>query len=396
MRMLSLGVVTLFLAAPARAEDYRVTDTPGFNRAVPAARPGDRILLAPGDYGNNFYFSGVHGEAARPIVIAALDPKKPPRLVGPSAALHISGASYLELRDLVISGSSDNGLNIDDARNPRQPAHHITLRNIRVMDIGPKGNSDGIKLSGLDDFKLIDCTVERWGSSGSAIDMVGCHRGTIQNCSFRTGGENAVQMKGGSADITVARCRFEDCGDRAVNIGGFTGFDEFRPPLAGFPVNGRYEAKDIRVEGCTFLRGEAAVAFVNVDGAVVRYNTFYLPQKYVIRILQERVAPGFIPCRNGVFEKNVVVFRTDKWATGGVNVGADTLAKTFKFADNVWYCEDQPGRSAPQLPAPETDGVIGQDPRFKDPAKGNFEVPADSPARGRGAAGLPKDAGKKK
>jgi hypothetical protein len=131
------------------------------------------------------------------------------------------------------------------------------------------------------------------------------------------------------------------------------------------------------------------VAFVGVDGAVVRYNTFYRPGRYAIRILQEKTDAGFVPSRHGVFERNVVVFRSDEWVTGGVNVGPNTAPQTFKFAGNLWYCEDRPGRSEPKLPTAETDGVVGKDPGFVDPAKGNFGVGADSPARDRGAHALP-------
>ncbi len=394
MNRLKFPLILLILplvATPTRAgETYRVSNTEGFNRAVGAAKPGDRILVNPGDYGNNFHFRGIHGTVDNPITIAAANPNRPPRLVGKNSPLHFSGASYLELRDLVITGCSDNGLSIDDDDNPDKPAHHITLRNLRIQDVGPKGNVDGIKLSGLDDFELVNCTVERWGSSGSAVDMVGCHRGTIVGCTFRKGGENAIQTKGGSADIAIRKCRFEDAGDRAVNIGGLTGNDAFRPPLKTFPANGRYEAKDIVVEGCTFIRGEAAVAFVGIDGAVVRYNTIYRPEKYVIRILQERATKdGFVPSRNGVFENNVVVFRSEKWASGGVNVGADTAPTTFRFSGNLWYCEDQPGRSEPKLPVGEMNGLIGKDPQFLDPTKGDFGVGKESPARGRGAHALP-------
>ena len=288
-----------------------------------------------------------------------------------------------------MTGSRENGLNLDDDNDPDKPAHHIVLRNIRVEKVGPKGNVDGIKLSGIDDFLVIGCSVQQWGSGGSAMDLVGCHRGTIVDCSFRKGGENAVQMKGGSADITVRKCLFEDAGDRAVNIGGLTANEAFRPRLANFPANGWYEAKGIVVEGCTIIRGEAAVAFVNADAAVVRYNTIYLPEKYALRILEERVGPGFIPCRNGTFENNIVVFRSEKWADGGINIGAYTSPKTFKFIGNLWYCEDQPDRSEPKLPSPEMKGLIGMNPRFVDAAKGDFSVPADSPARGRGALALP-------
>lgn len=388
-RVFTTGVLILAVSPLRAAETHRVSDADGFNRAVTAAKPGDTILVAPGEYANNFHFRGVHGTAKEPIIIAAADPDKPPQFVGRTAPLHFSGTSHLELKDLVISGASGNGLNIDDGGDPDKPSHHITLRNLRIKDIGPKGNTDGIKLSGVDDFLVEGCTVERWGSGGSAIDMVGCHRGTVSGCTFRKGGSNGVQAKGGSKDITVRKCRFEDAGERGVNIGGSTGNAYFRPRLKDFPENAQYEAKDIRVEGCTFVGGGAAVAFVGVDGATVRYNTFYRPGRYVIRILQEKTDVGFVPCRNGVFENNVVVFRSDAWVTGGVNVGAKTEPKTFKFAGNLWYCEDRPARSEPQLPTPEKDGVVGKDPQFADPAKGDFGVRPDSPARDRGAHALP-------
>lgn len=386
-----IAPIALLLLGPVvhAADPIRVSDAGGFNRAVVAARPGDTILLAAGEYASNFNFRGVHGTAKEPIVIAAADLTKPPRFTGKTAPLQFNGASHLELRDLVFAGASGNGLNVDDAGDPDKPAHHITLRNLRIQDIGPKGNSDGIKLSGVDDFTVDGCTVERWGSGGSGVDMVGCHRGLIEGCTFRKGGANGVQMKGGSSDVTVRKCRFEEAGERAVNLGGSTGDDYFRPRLKDFPKDGRYEAKDVRVEGCTFVGSSAAVAFVGVDGATVRFNTIYRPGRYAVRILQEKTDGGFVPCRNGVFEGNVVVFRSDAWVTGGVNVGGNTAPDTFKFANNLWYCEDRPARSEPTLPTAEKGGLTGKDPLFADPAKGDFGVHRDSPARDRGAHALP-------
>lgn len=379
----------LSVGSLAAADPIRVSDSAGFGTAVAAAKPGDTILLAPGEYDGNFSFQRVHGTAKEPIVIAAADPDKPPQLVGKKVPLHFRGASHLEIRDLVIADTAGNGVNIDDAGDPDKPAHHITLKRLRIQNVGPKGNIDGIKLSGVDDFRIEDCTVEKWGSTGTGIDMVGCHRGHITGTTFRKGGSNGVQAKGGSSDITVRGCRFEEAGERAVNLGGSTGDDYFRPRLKDMPEKGRYEAKDVRVEGCTFVGGGAAVAFVGVDGATVRYNTVYHPGRYAIRILQEKTDAGFVPCRKGVFEHNVVVFRSDSWVSGGVNVGGNTAPDTFTFAGNLWYCEDRPARSEPKLPTAEKDAVVGKDPAFKNPEKGDFGVGPDSPARDCGAHALP-------
>lgn len=387
--MTRLSLALLIVVAPLRGEDHHVTDDASFLRAVAAAKPGDKVLLAPGEYRRDAHLKRIHGEAGKPIVIAAADPAKPPTLMGKNVGLHLSGVSHLELRDLVISGASGNGLNIDDGGDADKPSHHVTLRNLKVRDIGPRGNADGIKLSGIDDFTVADCTVERWGSGGSGIDMVGCHRGVVSGCTFRQGGANAVQAKGGSKDVTIRKCRFEEAGMRAVNIGGSTGSTLFRPRLKDMPADGKSEAKDITVEGCTFVGGGAAVAFVGVDGATVRHNSIHRPGRYAILILQENRETGFVPSRGGVFEKNIVVFRSGSWVSGGVNVGGNTSPESFKFAGNLWFCEDRPDRSAPKLPTAETDGVVGKDPKFVDAAKGDYTVTADSPAKDVGAHAVP-------
>src|SRR5262245_53629915 len=168
--------------------DVDVKDADGLRQAIAQAKPGTRILLAPGAYRGSFFFSNVHGAPDRPIVIAASDPKNPPQFLGASECLHFAEVSHLELRDLVLKGASGNGLNIDDGGSYEPPSHHVTLHGLRVSDIGPEGNHDGIKLSGLDDFVVRDCVVTRWGKGGSGVDMVGCHKGQIVGCTFREGG----------------------------------------------------------------------------------------------------------------------------------------------------------------------------------------------------------------
>ena len=136
-----------------------------------------------------------------------------------------------------------------------------------VRDIGPTGNRDGIKLSGVDDFRVEGCTVERWGSGGSGIDMVGCHRGEIVGCTFRHGdttGDSGVQAKGGSRDVVIRRCRFEHAGQRAVNLGGSTGLAFFRPKPEG------YEARDDHGGGLHVQRLEKAMQSHTSSGIPLR------------------------------------------------------------------------------------------------------------------------------
>jgi hypothetical protein len=198
---------------------------------------------------------------------------------------------------------------------------------------------------------------------------------------------SGVQCKGGSSGITIRKNRFENAGSRAVNIGGSTGLEFFRPSLE--KGQDHAEARDIVVEGNTFLGSQSPVAFVGVDGAVVRFNTMYRPGRWALRILQENRAEGFVPCRNGEFHGNLVVFRSDAWASGGVNVGPATDPGSFVFSRNWWYCEDRPESSRPAVPVPEKDGVYGRDPRLRDAGKGDLRPEERSPALPAGAEALP-------
>jgi len=356
-----------------------VRDTAGLKAACVAAEPGTVIRLAPGDYRPGVYVGGKSGGPGRPIVIEGADAENPPVFVGGNEALHFSGCSHLTLRHLVIRGAKQNGLNIDDGDRAGS-ARHVLVENVTVEDVGPRGNHDAIKLSGLDDFAVRGCVARGWGGQG--IDMVGCHRGLIEGCSF-AGKEGftqsaGVQAKGGSREITIRRCLFDRAGERGVNAGGSTDAQFFRPPEAA------HEAAAITVEGCTFRGGTTPIAFVGVDGAAFRFNTIYDPEKWFCRILQENGDLG--KCRDGRVDHNLFVFRAQR--TQGVNVGPDTKPETFRFTDNFWFAMDDPAASRQRLPVAEERGVHGIDPRLAALEQGGLE-PRTKAAAGYGATALP-------
>jgi hypothetical protein len=367
-----LVISLLFVSAPLRGADpsaVTVSDAPGASRALAQAKPGATILLAPGRYGR-IRASAVTGTEKQPVTLRAADPKQPPVFGNVPVAMHLSTCSHLVLRDFVVRAATANGINIDDGGDSEKPSHHVVLENVRIEGTGPRGNRDALKLSGVADLVVRNCAFEGWG--GSAIDMVGCHRALVEASTFR-GREgfaqsNGVQAKGGSSQVTVRNCLFVDGGGRAVNLGGSTGKAYFRPPGA------TYEAKDITVEGCRFSGSDVPVSFVGVDGAVVRYNTIYRPRRWVVRILQENTAEGMAPSRNGRFENNVVVYNAGA-VRSVVSSGGGTQPETFTFTSNLWYAEDAPARSRPQLPSPETGGVYGTDPGVKPKPDGDLSTP---------------------
>ncbi len=378
-----IGWCVVAQVAAGMAGEVRVGSTEELRAALAAARGGTRILVAPGEYAG-FRATGVRGAPDRPVVVAAADREAPPVFRG---GVHFSDVRDLVLADLLIERAPANGLNIDDGGRLTQPSQRVVLRGLTVRDCGGRGNEDGIKLSGVDGFRVESCVVERWGRGGSAIDMVGCRRGTIEDCTIRDreldAAATGIQAKGGTRDLVIRRCRFEHAGQRALNLGGSTGLAWFRPKPEGF------EARDVTVEGCTFLGSEAPVAFVGVDGAQVRWNTFYRPRKWFLRILQETRGPGFVACRNGSFTDNLIAWRADEVATP-VNVGPGTAPETFVFARNWWFCIDDPGRARPRMPTAERDPAGRADPLFVDAASGELRLDPASPARAQGADALPR------
>lgn len=380
-----IPAASLVLTCPAGARDFSVKDRTALVRALQEAKAGDVIKVAPGRYAGGLMVTGLQGVQGKPVVITAADRAQPPVIEGGASGIQLSGCQWVELSHLHFTGAEANGINIDDGGAGKPASRGMVLKSLTVQNSAPKGNRDGIKLSGVESFTISGCTVERWGAGGSAIDMVGCRQGVVEDCVLRHDGAaapeaNGVQMKGGSEAVKVVRCRFLGAGGRGVNLGGSTGAPYFRPPGAPF------EARNLTVEDCLFVDVQAPVAFVGVDGAVVRHNTLIRPGRWALRILQENRGEGMARCRKGVFSHNVIVFQSGALREA-VNIGPDTAPESFQFASNVWHCEDRPAdtRRFVRLPVPEKDGRYDVAPAFLNPAAGNYFLKPGSPG---GDAGM--------
>jgi len=372
------GILLLVTAIPVYAEvGVRVKDSEQLRAAVARATPGVVISLAPGNYAPGVRIVGLAGKKGQPIIIEGGDSKRAPVFRGGSCALHLVDCRYVTLRNLTVTGCSGNGINVDDGGSVDTPSHHVVLERITVLDTGPKGNHDAIKLSGVDDFVVRKCRIAGWG--GSAIDMVGCHRGVVEDCAFEGKPEfsqsSGIQMKGGSKDILVHGCFFRDAGLRSINLGGSTGLQFFRPRDA------RFEAENIEVAGNRFTGSMAVVAFVNARRSRVHHNTIHRPGKWIVRILQETRGERFPSCREGVFEANLIVF--DRRVRTAVNVGPGTAPETFALRSNVWFGLD--GALRPRLDVVETGAIHDLDPALVKP--GTHEMRATSMDRRIKAAG---------
>jgi hypothetical protein len=270
-----------------------------------------------------------------------------------------------------VSGCTGNGINADDAGNAEEPSQGMVFENIVIEDIGPTGTRNALKLSGLDNFAVRGCTFSGWG--GSAIDMVGCHDGVVQSCRFlgKSGfsQDTGVQAKGGCERIMIKRNFFKQGGGRAVNLGGSTDLEFFRPKVRN------YEAKDIEVAGNHFIGSRAPISYASSIQCTVHHNTIVNPETWVLRILQEQPTDNFLPCQKGVFEANLIVF--DRRVEVFANVGPDTKPETFSFAGNAWFCTD--GDRRPSLPARETGGIYQVDPMLQNADAPELQVGSTDP-----------------
>ena len=373
MRALTLAVAAAVAAAgAARGEEIRVAGDGALRAAVGRLKPGTTLLLGSGTYRGGLYLRGVSGTAEARIVLRGADAGNPPLFLGGgSEGIHLADCNYVTLANLHVKGFPGNGINVDDGGTFDTPSRGVVIEDVVIRDTGPKGNHDALKLSGVDAFVVRRCRFEGWG--GSAIDMVGCHDGLIEDCTFvgkpTCTQASGVQIKGGSARICVQTSFFHQAGMRAINLGGSTGLEYFRPKV------GDCEAEDVTIAGNRFLGGMAPVAFVTADGGHVHHNTIVLPGKWVLRILQETRDGRFKPCRGGLFENNLVV--CDASVRVFVNVGPGTAPETFTFRRNAWFSRAGPLR--PKLPTAETDGVYDVDPKLDRIAEGACRATSKDP-----------------
>lgn len=358
-------------------------------RAARDARPGTAIVVHQGTYAGGVYLEDLAGTEDAPISLGGAPGEQVPVLAGGSEGLHLTRVSWLRLHDLRVTATENNGINTDDGGEFGNPlaTHHVAFVRVDISDVGGNGNQDCLKLSGINDFLVVDSTFTRCGGgqSGSGIDMVGAHRGLIAHSSFESMSGNAVQAKGGTTDLDIFGNYLSNAGERGFNLGGSTGFEFFRPPLDPNAENA--EARRVRAIANVIEGAVTPFAFVGCVDCAAIHNTIVNPTRWLFRILQEttsRDGYDFAPARDNLVANNLFTFSRSSLSGEDVNIGPNTRADTFQFRNNLWYAHDAPSRSAPSLPAPEQNAVIGQDPGLGP----NLQLDTSSPAYQTGAPGL--------
>ena len=353
-------------------------DYPNLAAAGQVATAGDTIELQSQVFANGSQFLyDLEGTEDAPIVIIAKEMHQA-IFSGGTEAIHLVRCNYVEINGIVAEGQTGNGINIDDGGDYESTTEHITVRNCIFRDMEASGNNDLLKMSGVDNFLIESSMFLNGGTGGSGVDFVGCHHGVVQDCLFDNAGTTGIQNKGGTQHIRIQRNVFKNMEQRALNLGGSTSLEFFRPPLSD-PIENAFEAADIEVTANVFVGNRAPIAYVGAVRIHVFNNTFYKPENWVFRILQETTEEGFLPCSDNTFRNNIIYLENDLTE---VNIGPNTSPETFELTNNLWF---KPGSSTwtPVLPVEDINQIIA-DPLFVNSQDENFTLDDTSPAIGSG------------
>ena len=344
------------------------------NLALPLAQPGDSLILTDLQIRGGMAFNNINGTADQPISIFG-NPSGKTTISGGSNSIQFSDCNYLVISDLIIVGQTGNGLNIDDGSTFDTPSRGIIIQNCIFKDIAATGNNDLLKLSGLDSFEVRHCQFGNGSPGGSGIDMVGCHFGVIHHCLFENQGTNSIQAKGGCKYLVYHSNQFINGGARALNLGGSTGLQFFRP------LDATNEASEILVHSNYFEGAESSFAFVGCENVTVINNTIKNPTKWAMRILQETVdTTRFAPCRNNQIINNI--FLIDQRVTTQVNIGPNTAPSSFVFQSNLWFNSANLNWAGPNLPTRDLTQIV-KDPLLTIGSK--YKLATNSPAKQKGS-----------
>ena len=140
LQMVLLAITAV--STDVSAAVYRC-DTSNYLQALEKVLPGDRVLLAPGDYLEGLPVHYLNGIRNSPIVIESMQKGAPARFIGPSGknTISIINSSHVVIRNLELRGLGSSGDGVKAEGFTRCDwAHHITLEGLQIVGFGWEGS----------------------------------------------------------------------------------------------------------------------------------------------------------------------------------------------------------------------------------------------------------------
>lgn len=340
-----------------------VRDPAGLRRALQRARPGQTIQLAPGIYRGGIEIRDLDLDPARPVMVKAQDKQAPPTFVGGDIGLHLANVRGLHLEGLKFVDAQVAALRIERS-GARMPSNEIKLIDIAIEG----GRGAGIELIGIEDFSIKNLNASAWHADRPAITLRGVARGSIEATTMVGTSGDGIVLDGGSRDVRITRTVIRNLSGIGIRLG-----NPYVRSERGFQVRG------IQIEGCQVIRTGIGIQFDDADGVDLLANTLFDCREAALQF------SGSAPQgnRNITLRQSVIATESLTGSLVSVSEGFVDIQKVI-FDQNVWYRPGDREASRPDVPWPNRDALIGEDPRFNDPVRNDLSLRSGSPATGRG------------
>ena len=343
---IALALVAMgLLAQSAAGTQHLVRAGDDWERIVPACKPGDEIVLLPGDH-RPVELRNLRGEPGKPITIRSVAPHAPAVIVAEQEGIRLVQPRFVVIENVRIRGATLCGLNVEgrgEGNVAGEPwPSNLIVRDVVIERVGPQGNRHGIRLSSLNRVDIERCRVEGWG--GAAVEIVGCHDVTVTQSQFKGlpdhGQQCGIQMRAGSSNTRVEECRFEDAGTYAVLFGGRSQVEEFCPPISEAATNGSsFEARSANVERSLIIGASHAVGFFACSECLVRNCTIIRPRGSVLVIGHDHPDPRMGSARRSIFGANLVLWKPGDLQSLSI-VDPAVNVDSFVIEPNLWWSPD--------------------------------------------------------
>lgn len=235
---------------------------------------GYRINLVAGEYiyrdqATNsivgLYLDEKHGTYNYPIIISSADGNLNAHIV---SSFDFRDVSYVYLvgLDFKTIASSDGGGNTVHFAS----GDHILIKNCRIdgFDGVARKPQEALKVNQVKYIYVEESEIS--GAFWFALDYVGVQYGHIYNCKIHDASEDALLIKGGSAQIRIENCTIYNADRFGFSAGQGAGFDFMVVPWL------HYEAYDLKfINNIIYNTNYAGVAVLGGYNILIAYNTLY-------------------------------------------------------------------------------------------------------------------------
>ncbi|MDO9221716.1 MAG: right-handed parallel beta-helix repeat-containing protein, partial [Thiobacillus sp.] len=282
MRRIAYAWLLCHLSGPALAVDYHAGPD-DYRAQLRQLQPGDRLLLAPGDYQQGLPLHHLSGRAGQPIVIAASNPAAPPRFIAQPRANTVSlvDARHVSVRDLELDGQNQP-VDAVKAEGHSRFADFITLERLYIHDHAASQQNVGISTK---------CRAFGWVVKDNRIERVGTglYFGDSDGSDAFVGGfiegNRISHTLGYSLQIKHQKHRPEEYADRHDTVIRYNVFSkqgaavgsQARPNvlLGHLPLTGAGSADRYLVYGNLFLHNPGE-ALLQAEGRVAVYDNLFI------------------------------------------------------------------------------------------------------------------------